>query len=242
MTRQDKKGRAFAGSQLHLQIYVNRRGAEISRIVLSGLLPKAPVGATIHWVAPLESANFAEYCDIDFLRVLGLDKFEKQLVAFWPTRGPHWDGLAVLRNGQTDWGYLIVEAKSYVDEMKSNCTASSGVSLAKIDAALAKTKTWLGVRQDIDWKRDLYQAANRLAHLYFLRQVVGVEAWLVNLCFMDDCHRRTSAAEWMAGLGAAKLRLGLPATIPWVSDVLVPARNREELFDLQFPGSAAWQE
>ena len=32
----------------------------------------------------------------------------------------------------------------------------------------------------------LYQFPNRLAHLYFFREIVKVPAWLVNVCYLDD--------------------------------------------------------
>ncbi len=230
MTRQDEVGRAFAGSQLQLQIYVNRRADELSRAILAALNPKTAADCNVRWVSPLEVEKFAEYHDADFLRVLGLDRLVEQLSDFWPAGGPVWDGLAIISRGEITFGYVLAEAKSYVGEMESSCAARARDSLYKIDAALTKTKDWLGVRREIDWKTGLYQSANRLAHLYFLREVAGLKAvWLVNLCFVADSHRSTSEAEWRDGLAESKKRLGLPATIPWVSDILLPARSQDEL-------------
>jgi hypothetical protein len=229
MRRQDELGRAFAGSQLQLQIYVNRRTNELSAAILAALTPRVPVDSTIYWVSPLEAEKFMEYCDADFLRVLGLSRLAEQLSDFWPTGGPNWDGLAVIRKGESVFGYVLAEAKSYVGEMESSCAARSQASVSKIDAALIRAKHWLSVAQNIDWKTGLYQSANRLAHLYFLRELASEAVWLVNLCFVGDSHHPTSAAEWKSGLAESKRRLGLAATIPWVSDVLLPARKRDEL-------------
>jgi len=228
--RQDDMGRAFAGSQLQLQIYVNRRSQDLSNAILTVLAPPPPLGSTIRWVSPLEGEKFIEYIDAGFLNALGLQRFAVQLFDFWPGRGPNWDGLAVVENGGAIVGYILVEAKSYVAEMQSSCMAKAPTSLAKINAALAQTKQWLGVRKEIDWKIGFYQFANRLAHLYFLREIAGLPAaWLVNLCFVDDRHRRTSIAEWESGLAEARTKLGLPSSVPWVSDVLLAARTRAGL-------------
>ena len=230
MTRQDEFGRALAGSQLQTQIYVNRRSDELSCSILATLNLGTPVGCAIDWKSPLEAKRFTEYRDADFLRVLGLDRLGAQLLDYWPTRGPVWDALATIRSDETTLGYVLVEAKSYVGEMESDCKATSQASISKIDAALKRTQHWLGANQEIDWKKGLYQSANRLAHLYFLREIAGLDAWLVNLCFVgDDPPRHTSPAEWRDGLAESKRRLGLPTTIPWVSEVLLPARRGDEL-------------
>lgn len=229
--RQDDLGRAFAGSQLQLQIYVNRCSDTLSKAILAVLSPPPPHGSTIRWVSPLEVEKFAEYIDEDFLAALSLQRFADQLFDFWPGRGPNWDGLAIVENGGAVVGYILAEAKSYVAEMQSSCMAKSPASVAKIDAALAQTKQWLGVQKEIDWKIGFYQFANRLAHLYFLREIAGLPAaWLVNLCFVDDQHRRTSTQEWECGLAEARRKLALPNSVPWVCDVLLPARARAELF------------
>jgi hypothetical protein len=230
MKRQDERGRAFAGSQLQLQIYVNRHPDQLAAAIVTALHPKPPLNTTIVWVSPLESERFIEYCDRDFLRVLGLSRFAEQLSNFWPKGGPSWDGLAICRHEDKDVGYILVEAKSYVDEMQSGCAAKAAASLAKIETALTQTKLWLGVAKENDWKRDLYQSANRLAHLYFFREVIKQEAWLVNLCFTSDPYRPTSIEEWTAGLAASKAQVGLSTSVPWVSDILLPAQDRDELF------------
>ncbi len=38
-------------------------------------------------------------------------------------------------------------------------------------------------------------AANRLAHLYFLRDVLKIDAYLVNLCFVGDPRTRTTQTD-----------------------------------------------
>lgn len=76
----------------------------------------------------------------------------------------------------------------------------------------------------------LYQMSNRLAHLYWLRSVLGGRAWLVHLLFVDDPHGPTTRDEWTAAMEGANEELGLAATaVPHVGHVLLPARERDEL-------------
>jgi hypothetical protein len=63
--------------------------------------------------------------------------------------------------------------------------------------------------------------ANRIAHLYFFREVLGIDAWLVNLCFVDDRHCRTAQPEWELGLAEAKRNMGI-TTVPFEADVFLP--------------------
>jgi hypothetical protein len=68
----------------------------------------------------------------------------------------------------------------------------------------------------------LYQMANRITHLYFFREVLGIDAWFVNLCFVDDRHCPTAQPEWELGLAEAKRNMGI-ATVPFAADVFLPA-------------------
>jgi hypothetical protein len=43
----------------------------------------------------------------------------------------------------------------------------------------------------------VYQSANRYAHLYWLRERIKVEAWLVHVLIVDDeTFRTTTRADW----------------------------------------------
>src|SRR5690349_21673414 len=79
------------------------------------------VGGSLTWVSPLDSDQFAEYRDEDFLDRLGLGRHAKELRAFWPNRGPQWDGLATNGNGKV----FLFEAKAHAAEMASTCQAGS---------------------------------------------------------------------------------------------------------------------
>lgn len=231
--RVDECGRAYAGSQLQIQIYVNRRSEELSRGVLRTLPSLASLKARLSWVSPLEAKRFAEYQDRAFLAAVGLEHLAPALSNFWPRRGPVWDALAAVEVPGTPErnGVVLVEAKSYPDEIYgSGSGAKDPSSLERIGAALNQTKRSLGVAEDVDWTGRLYQSANRLAHLYFFREIVGVPAWLVNIYFVCDPHCPTRIEEWEGALPQVRKELGLTdVDVPDRASLFLEARDRCEL-------------
>jgi len=219
LDRCDAAGRAFAGSQRQIQFYVNERPDALDRAISEAFArPFSP-----RWVSPLRDERYEEYRDERFLKALKLGHFLPRLKAFWPTGGPRWDALARVEGDPP--GVILLEAKSHVEEICGCCKAKDPVSLVKIDAALAQAKRWLQVPPGTDWKGDFYQMANRCAHLYFFREVLGIEAWLVNLCFVDDPHSPTTRGEWENGLAGIKREFGA-AEIPFCANVFLPAADR----------------
>ncbi len=72
--------------------------------------------------------------------------------------------------------------------------------------------------------------ANRLAHLYFFREIVQLPAWLVNVYFVDDTHSPTGLEDWRPALSDVKAELGLTCTAtPYTGEVFLEARERQEL-------------
>jgi hypothetical protein len=98
-------------------------------------------------------------------------------------------------------------------------------SQAQIRRGFDSTKDWLGVPRSVDWTAgDLYQLANRYAHLYFFRQVLGIEAWLANIFFLNDPHSPTSIQEWQSAIRQAKQELGLFADeVPYAVEIFLDA-------------------
>jgi len=183
--RVDDLGRAYAGSQLQIQIYLSRREPELTASVVTALHNAGVYLENIQWLSPLEKEKFVELRDGAFLERLGLPGLRSELSAFWPKRGPQWDGLALFTPGPR---ILLIEAKSYPEEMIGSGCQASPISRNLIEKSIAKTKRWLRVNENVDWLGPLYQYANRLAHVYFLREIGQIETWLVNLCFFDDPH------------------------------------------------------
>jgi hypothetical protein len=225
--RLDDHGRAFAGSQLQIQIYASRREADLTASVITALRGVGAYAEGIRWVSPLERQRFAEACDGSFLDALELSRLRPELSAFWPAGGPRWDGLAILAPGP---GSLLVEAKSYPEEMYGSGCQATPNSRKVIEESLAKAKAWAGVDEQADWLGPLYQYANRLAHVFFLREVGHLDAWLVHLCFVGDPHRPTSLQRWQQQLSVIKDELGFKGKkVPFAVNVFLPARSREEL-------------
>jgi hypothetical protein len=229
--RVDGLGRAYAGSQLQIQLWVTRRSTQLTQALLAALPSLAPQNPRIRWVSPLEDGGFAEYQDREFLRAVGLERCTPQLSRFWPRGGPVWDALAAVETARTldCRGVLLVEAKSHVSEVFGGGCKASARSRKRIEEALELTKRWLGASPDSDWTGALYQSANRLAHLYFFRQVMGVPAWLINVYFINDPHWPTSRAEWEAALVGIKAQLGLAGiSVPHTADLFLEAGSRGE--------------
>lgn len=134
---------------------------------------------------------------------------------------------------------MLAKAKSYPGELLSRGTAASKKSRPQIERAVVQAQRWLGLQPDPDlWLGAHYQLANRLTHLLWLREVVGVQAWLAHLLILDDTtHIPTSEAEWKVALDSATQALGLKRVdLPYVGHVFLKARDRRELL---VPGRAA---
>jgi hypothetical protein len=161
----------------------------------------------IQWVSPLAHDDFAEYGDQDFLDRLRISLPNRALRGFWPNRGPQWDALGRLSSGEV----FLVEAKANVPEIVSPATAASASSRELIEESLAETKSFLGIDPSIPWSGKLYQYANRVAHLYLLRELNAIPAFLVFVYFVGDpdVQGPESVAEWKAALTVAKRVLGL---------------------------------
>jgi len=228
--RTDAFGRAYAGSQLQIQTYVNRRRAQLDDAIRQAFPELAH--AAIQWVSPLEEERFTEYRDEAFLNALSLTELPGLLAQFWPQGGPQWDALA-----RVHWpeersrppGVLLAEAKSYPSEMYSTGSRATGAdSRARISESLSAARRWFGTDSGAaDWDGLLYQFANRLAHLYWFRQCAGVEAWFAHVCFTGDPHSPTPASVWRDAVSEAHKSLGLSDSIPFCADILVEAAGRD---------------
>jgi hypothetical protein len=231
--RVDAQGRAFKGSQLQVQIYVNRREHELEQKLREELEALDQKAERFEWVSPLEVERFVEYQDVAFLRAVGLERLAPELAAFWPARGgPVWDGLARAHLRTGGEGVLLLEGKSYPKELFGpGCTAKANRSKQLIRSALEQTQAWLGLPVGADrWLGRLYQSANRLAHLYFLREIVGIEAWLAHACFIDDTdHVPIAEGAWRRSMEEADRELGLAESSPFAGAVFLAARPRTEL-------------
>jgi hypothetical protein len=226
------------GSQLQVQLYTNRRQSNLAAAILQSL-PTGTCDMHIQWLSPLEGAKFIELRDAAFLAALGLSSYKDKLKEFWPRSGPRWDALgsATCNSAQSGKTCLLIEGKSYPRELYGGgCKAVLGSgSRRAIESALDCTKEWCQVPTSVDWTGGLYQYGNRLAHLFFLREKLKTDAYLVNLCFLNDPHRCTNESRWKKGLRTVKEKLGFRSdqSIPYTADVFLEAGDRSELLEGQ---------
>ena len=225
MARTDAHGYASKGSQRQLQDFVNKTPSELNQQIF-GAIASLPCSAGLRWVSPLKGEKYREYSDADFLRAVRQTALSFALQSFWPSGGPSWDALAIVNAGGPP-GVLLVEAKAHPDELESSCGAKDQISKQKIKAALDATKSWLGVDQSSDWLTQYYQSGNRLAHLYFLREIAKVPAWLANVYFVDDgSHIPTRRVEWEERIAKVEKCLGLAGvSVPYTGKVLLSAKK-----------------
>jgi hypothetical protein len=224
MSRREQ-GLAERGSQKWLQILVNQR-PEIIDQVLSDRLGLAP-DEWVHWLSPLKNDNYAEYSDGEFLAKLAIRLDIVPLQSFWPQGGPVWDALA-----KTDRGDLIlVEAKSHIPELVTQPTKASEKSLARIRKSLDETKRFLRSHSLADWATYFYQYTNRLAHLYLLRELNDLPAYLLCVYFINDHEMDgpSTQAEWQGAIELMESFLDIREhrLSGYVLDVFVDVRELE---------------
>ncbi len=203
---------ANRGSRKWLQVLVNYRPQLLSDAIAERLAEKP---REIDWRSPLIEDHYAEYRDQTFLdRLAGSRYFlessrpQSDLTEFWPRFGPQWDAMAVTDKGQI----ILVEAKAHIPEMVTAPTQARGESARqKIQESLGRVKAFVNSKTPVDWSASFYQYANRLAHLYWLREMNGHDAYLVNLFLVNDreMHGPESVAEWEAAIRLQEVFLGV---------------------------------
>lgn len=155
--------------------------------------------------------------------MVGLDFIENDAVkdlwkTFWPQTGnaQNWDAVGKINYGDHE-EWLLVEAKAHFGEVKSNCKAKSGESIAKIRIALEKAACAfcdrpMGVE---DWLSPYYQYANRLAALYFLMRECkpAIPTRLLFIYFSGDQRKEGDCpkveGEWQPVIKAMEEKLGI---------------------------------
>ncbi len=191
------------GSLRNIQVLVNQSPAMLADKIVEKLKIEL---SDITWVSPLKEDEYSEYSDGDFLKRLGLNELKVPLNHFWPEKGPQWDALGKGSDGEV----FIVEANANIPELLSGCEARAQKSRRRIQRRFKEAREFLKCRTSIDWTTGLYQYANRLAHLYYLRHLNKINAYLIFVYFVDDTtHIPTSLKEWEGALLLEKKLLGL---------------------------------
>jgi len=224
-------GRAIRGSRRQLQDYVNSCPDALSEQILRQLPAKdRELKPRIKWVSPLAKEGFREYRDAEFLERVGLGDSASHLASFWPSKGPCWDALGVISDpaGKMKPGVILVEAKSHIAEIFGSGCQATPRSRLKIESAISQVQSWYAVSTGENWLGPLYQFANRIAHLFFLRERLGTPTWLVNLYFTGDPIGPADRAEWEIAVAGVKTQLGLTSLVPGMVEVFLPALYKGE--------------
>ena len=210
--------KAVKGSQLWLQEWVNHRTDTLNEALRSQL--RLTDKDSITWLSPLENDEYAEYQGEKFLDKLSIRLQNRDLKSFWPRNGPCWDGLAKTSRGDI----LLIEAKANLPELASTCKAGPQ-ALTLIQSSLAETSKYYGVSPTRQWLERYYQYANRLAHLYLLRQLNGIPAYLIFIYFVNDFGTRgpESVGEWISKIEDMHTHLGINQSqlTPYVIDLFL---------------------
>ena len=193
------------GSLRDIQILVNEHPFSFSKAIIKKLNVKSN---DIEWVSPLKEDKYAEYRDDGFIERLGINSLKVNLDKFWPKNGPQWDAL-----GKGDKrGVFLIEAKANIPEMVTQgLEARNSKSVQRIKKSLAATKSYLEIKNKTDWSGTFYQYTNRLAHLYYLRILNRIPAYLVFVYFIGDesVSGPKTIEEWKAAITVMKKYLGV---------------------------------
>jgi hypothetical protein len=210
------------GSLLDIQILVNDFPVLLTNNIRSAIDISSN---SIDWVSPRRDDDFAEYRDNGFLDKLGVPSLKTSLDEFWPKKGPQWDALG--RGNKPE--YFLLEAKANVREIVSPPTSASDKSLRLIRKSLDSCKEFLKTKNQADWAGTFYQYTNRLTHLYFMRIVNRLPAFLVFVYFIGDksVSGPESIAEWKAALTVLEGSLGLSShkLKKYVADVFIDVKE-----------------
>ena len=220
--------KAEKGSQKWLQILVNDRPDLFDALLRSAT--KSPAASPVTWLSPRRDDDYAEYRDGDFVNCLGIapSQIKEPLKDFWPANGPVWDGLGKIGRDKEPDTLLLVEAKAHIKEaVTDKSKAKSETSIAKIKAALTQTKQACAPSSEVEWSDNFYQYANRLAHLYWLRELNNLPAYMVFVYFIGDTERNgpQTRQEWEGAIKLLETFMGIRQSqnklAPYVIDLFV---------------------
>jgi hypothetical protein len=217
-----KHGKKDKGSQHWLQVAANER-CTILDVAIHSQIGLAE-DETINWISPI-APDYCEYQDDTFLEKLKIDLPKVSLKEFWPDGGPVWDGLGRTSHNKV----LLIEAKSHIPEIDSPGSAASPKSLDQIAKSLNQTRAFLDAKPLVDWTRTFFQYTNRIAHLYFLRELNAIDAVLLNVYFLNDTemHGPSSEEEWKGAITLLKTHLGITRTklTPHIKDIFIDVND-----------------
>ena len=85
-----------------------------------------------------------------------------------------------------------------------------------------EVREFLKARSGADWTQCFYQYANRLAHLYLLRELNGIDAKLAFVYFVNDRsnppREPVSRDGWEVAIHLANEHLSIPHSQRWITE------------------------
>ena len=149
-----------------------------------------------------------------FENMANYQEIERNWQRFWPQSGSamNWDGIFIL-----DGIWYFVEAKANESEAFQLCKAKEK-SFKIIDKAFFETKKWLGINNEIEWRKtNCYQLANRLAFAFFCNHICHIPTRIMYISFLNGYRdsgvdsvekwREIWKAEYET-LGISELKIG----------------------------------
>jgi hypothetical protein len=181
---------------------------------------------SIEWLSPISSDDYAEYYDDEFLDRLAIDKNKLliPLIDFWPKSGPRWDGLGKTNTNK----YFLIEAKAHIEEAVDYSTgAKSKMSIDLIKNSIDKAKDFYSDNKKAYWQMPFYQYANRLAHLYYLKELNHINAFVIFIyfCNASDVAKPTNEDEWNGHIRTIEKVFALNATCKNKINILIDTKK-----------------
>lgn len=101
---------------------------------------------------------------------------------------------------------------------------------------MLETQVFINASPKIEWTGTGYQYANRIAHLYFLRKINGIDAHLVFVYFANDStiDNPVSVNEWTGAIKLFDVMFGIRKNrlSPYIHHVIIDvALNGNEQTD-----------
>lgn len=190
-------------SEMWLRKLINEHPNLLNEFLLANkIISKTEI---IDWLSPLSNDDHAEYYDKEFLERLGIDKSKIKipLNEFWPIGGPRWDGLGKTNTNK----YFVIEAKAHIEEaVDYNSGAKAKKSISLIEESIEKARNFYSNNPSSYWQKPFYQYANRLAHLYYLKEINELNAYVIFIyfCNASDVDKPTSKDQWVGHVRTIK--------------------------------------
>jgi hypothetical protein len=220
----ESTGWAYAGSQRHIQAYVNTPA--LIHFLDAGLKSALPTlaQAELEWRSPLAGNGYEEPRGASFWPAIARPELGRQASKWWPDRGPSWDAIAITRVREAPT-IVLVEAKANIPEFTSGAMAAKArASIEMIEHALDSARGELGANQPLSsWTGVHYQLANRIAWTRWLR-AKGADAVFAYVVFYNDrSHIPATREELTSEANGGFKALGLSQSSDWYATVALPA-------------------